>query len=168
MSPSPRITVVIVNHVGIDIACSPEAVWAVLHAEYVEARKFSDLGYTVEPIADPAFHLGGYRLRYEQDGTVVDERVCRITEIDAAAHRLGMAADCLSVPGGMSVFAGYSAQPNGPGTHYAIDCHSRLAIDSPGDGSRAAVAAAVTVMTGHYAAALLDQLQRTKAALEAR
>ncbi len=161
-----RIPVTVVNHVAIDVACAPDVVWAAILAEYVEARKFREIGYAIDWLDEPAAFLGGYRLRFVQDGSVLDDRVCRVTELDAVARRLSMVADYRSVPGGMTVHATYHAQAAGAGTRLAIDCHSGLGIEPPADGSRAAVESAVATMTTQYAAALADYLQGLKVRLE--
>jgi len=163
-----RIPVTIVNHVAIDISRPPCILWAEILAEYVEARKFSEAGYAVEPLADPAAFLGGYRLRYLQDGAVLDERVCRITELDASSRRLSMVADYLSVPGGMTVHATYRAHADPSGSRFTVDCYASLLIDLPGDGSSAAVARTVDAMTTQYEAALLGYLQAVEDTLEAQ
>ena len=163
-----RIPVTIVNHVAVDIARSPDIVWAAILADYVQARKFSAIGYTVQALDEPAAFHGGYRLRFAQDGALLDERLCHITERDAASRRLSMKADCLSVPGGMTVHACYQAQADAEGSRYAIDCFSSLLIDPPDEGSQAAIARVVADMTRQYEAALLGYLQAVKITLETR
>ncbi len=162
-----RIPVTIVNHVAIDVDCAPDRAWAVVLEEYAEARKFREIGYAIDWLDEAAAFLGGYRLRFVKDGSVVDDRVCRVTELDPVERRLSMVADYRSVPGGMTVHATYHARAAGDSTCFAIDCHSSLGIEPPGEGSRAAVGAAVATMNAQYDAALLDYLQGLKARLEA-
>ncbi len=158
--------VTMVNHVAIEIAAPPDAVWRAIQEDYVEAKKFREVG-TFEPLDDPAAVLGGYRMRIVH-GDVVDERLVRFTEIDHQARRLSAYADYLTVPvGGMGVWVTYHAQeaPRG-GTRYAIDCHARLHIDKPAGGSKADFAEAITTMTRGADASLIAYLERVKASLE--
>src|SRR4051812_3701744 len=74
-----RIKVTMINHVAIEIAASPDSVWQAILDDYVEAKKFREMG-AIDPLDDPAATLGGYRLRFEQDGAVVDERIIHFTE----------------------------------------------------------------------------------------
>jgi hypothetical protein len=163
---APRVPVTIVNHVAIDIARPPDPVWATIVETYAKGRKFSDIGYTIEPLDEPSAYLGGYWMRFEQDGAVVDERLCRVTELDDASRRLSMAADYLCVPGGMTVYASYHAQADRGGTRLAIDCHSSLSLEAPADGCGPAVKAAVAAMTEQYGAALAAYLASVKSTLE--
>ena len=96
--------VTLVHHVAVDIARPAELVWQAILEEYVEAKKFRELGYVIEPLDNPAAYLGGYRMRFEQDGAVVDSRDCLITERDEAAHRLSIFADYRTAPNGMTVY----------------------------------------------------------------
>lgn len=159
------VPVTIVNHVALDIAASPDAVWRSILDEYVEAKKFREI-YEVEPIDDPAAFLGGYRIRLVKDGAVVDDRIAQITERDETARRLSLFADYVSVPGGLQVYATYHAQDTGGRTRYALDCHARTSVETPDGGGRADVAAAAAEMSGHFDAALLDYLQGVKTRLE--
>src|SRR5258705_11291524 len=98
-----RIAVTIVNHAAVDIAAAPETVWRAILDEYVEARKFREQGYRIEPLDDQASILGGYRMLLEKDGSLVDDRIAQFTERDDAARRLSIFADYLSTSGRMQV-----------------------------------------------------------------
>ena len=156
------IPVTIVNHVAIEIAAPPDAVWRAIQEEYLEAKKFREAG-TLQPLDDePGAVLGGYRMRM-MHGEVVDDRIVRFTEIDHAARRLSAHADYLTVPaGGMGVWVTYHAQalPDG-GTRYAIDSHARLQIEPSPD-----IAAAIASMKLSFDASLLAYLEKVKASLE--
>lgn len=165
--PEQSFRVTIVNHVAIDIAASPDAVWQTILDEYVEAKKFREIGYALEPLDDPAAPIGGYRMRLEQDGAVVDDRICHFTERDDAAHRLSIFADYLSMPGGMTVHATYHAEAMAGGTRYRLDCHSTLGIEQPAGAGRAEVAAAVGEMKAQFDAALIAYVESIKTKLEA-
>lgn len=158
------IPVTMVNHVAMDMAAPPDAVWDAILDDYIEARKFREVG-TIEPIDDPAAVFGGYRMRFEKDG-VVDERIVHITERDDAARRLSAAADYLSVPGGMRVYATYHAQPVAGGTRYAIDCHTQINIEAPAGDAKAGVAATLADMTAGADAHLVAYLESIKARVE--
>jgi hypothetical protein len=158
-------TVTIVNHVAVDIAASPDAVWRAILDEYVEAKKFREV-YAVKPIDDPAAVLGGYRMVAEQDGAVIDDRICHITERDNDARRLSLFADYLSVPGGMQVYATYHAQENGSAARYALDCHAHMSMEAPGAGSREEIATAIDGMKAQFDAALIGYLESVKTRLE--
>lgn len=157
--------VTIVNHVAVDIARSPEAVWRAILDDYVEATKFREIA-EIEPIDDPSAVLGGYRMRLEHEG-VVDRRDIRFTERDEAARRLSIFADYLTVPaGGMKVWVTYQAQELPGGARYAVDCHTRLNVEAPAGGGRADLAAAVAEMKASFDAGLIAYLKRVKARLE--
>lgn len=158
--------VTMVNHVAIAIAAPPDAVWRIILDDYVGAAKFRQDGATIDPIDEPAAIHGGYRLQSMRDGIVVDERNVRITERDEAALRLSAAADYLSVPGGMQVYATYHAQAADGGTRYAIDCHSVIDIALLGGGSKAEIAAALTAMIKASDAHLMTYLESAKARAE--
>lgn len=162
------IQVTIVNHVAVDIAASPEAVWQTILEEYIEAKKFREIGYTIEPLDEPAAYLGGYRMRFEQDGALLDDRICRVSERDEAEHRLSIFADYLSAPKGMVVYATYHAAKTSEGTRYHLDCHGTLGIDPPAGGGQAEVAATVAEMKTEFDTALAGYLNTIKARLEAR
>jgi len=159
------IPVTIVNHVAMDMAAAPDAVWRAILDDYVEAKKFRESG-TIEPIDDPAAVFGGYRMRFEQNG-VMDERIVHITERDEAARRLSAAADYLSVPGGMRVYATYHAQEIADGTRYAIDCHTQLQIEAPAGDMHAGIAATLAEMTAGADTHLVAYLASIKARVEA-
>lgn len=158
------IRVTIVNHAAVDVAAPPAAVWQTILDEYIAAKKFREIGYAIEPLDDPAAWLGGYHMRLEQDGAVVDERICHITERDETAHRLSMYADYLA--GGMIVYATYHADDAAGGTRYRLDCHSTLAIDRPAGAGRAEIAAAIGELAAQFDAALTGYLESIKAKLE--
>lgn len=160
--------VTIVHHAAIDIAASADAAWQAILDDYVDARKFRETGYAIEPIDDPAAPLGGYRIRIEQDGVVVDERICHITERDDAARRLSMFADYLSIPGGMQVYATYHAQDAEAGSRYALDCHSSLPTSLFVSDAETEIGAAVAGMTAQAEAGLIHYLEGVKTRLEAR
>ncbi len=159
------IPVSMVNHVAMDMAAAPDTVWRAILDDYVEAKKFRELG-VIETIDDPAAVFGGYRMRFEQNG-VVDERIVHITERDEAARRLSAAADYLSVPGGMRVYATYHAQEIAGGTRYAIDCHTQLQIEAPAGDMHAGIAATLAEMTAGADTHLVAYLASIKARVEA-
>lgn len=159
------IPVTIVNHVAVDIAAPSDAVWRAILDEYVEAKKFRE-HYTIEPLADPAAFLGGYRMLMEKDGAVVDERIVHITERDDAARRLSLLADYLSVPGGMQVFVTYQAHATANGARYTLDCHSRMGIEAPAGGTREEITAAVAALKAQIDPALIQYLESIKTRLE--
>jgi hypothetical protein len=159
--------VTIVNHAAIDIAASPDALWRAILEDYVTGEKFGSVGYAVEPLDDPAAVLGGYRMRLEQDGAVVDDRIVHVTERDEAARRLSLHADYLSVPGGFEVFATYQAHEVAEGARYTLDCHTRMTVEAPDDGGEADIAATLAGMKAQFGAALDDFFARVKARVEA-
>lgn len=159
-----QIPVTMVNHVAMDIAAAPDVVWRAILEDYIEAKKFRELG-AIEAIDDPAAVFGGYRMRFEQNGAV-DERIVHITERDDAARRLSAAADYLSVPGGMRVYATYHAQEMAGGTRYAIDCHTQLQVAAPAGDAKAGVAATLAEMTAGADAHLIAYLESIKARVE--
>lgn len=158
------IPVTMVNHVTMDMTAAPDAVWHAILDDYIEAKKFRDMG-AIEPIDDPAALFGGYRIRFQQ-GDVVDERVVHITERDNAARRLSAAADYLSVPGGMRVYACYHAQEISGGTRYAIDCHTQLCVATPAGDINAGVAATVAALAADADTHLIAYLESIKTRLE--
>jgi hypothetical protein len=162
-----RIPVTIVNHVAADIAASPAVVWRMILDEYVEARKFREAGGSIEALDEPGALLGGYRIRFEQDGVVVDDRICRITERDDAARRLSIAADYLLIPGGFMVYVTYHAQDAAGGTRYAIDCHTSMSVETPARGANAEIAASVAATKAHFDVALNSYLEGIRTRLEA-
>jgi len=60
----------VVNHCRIVIDWSPELTWAALVAEYGAGEGFACAGFKVEPLNEPDFPLGGYRLWREESGRV--------------------------------------------------------------------------------------------------
>lgn len=162
--PEARLPVTIVNHVAIDIAATPDAVWGAILEDYIDGTKFGGAGYAVEPLDDPAAPLGGYRMRLTKDGAVVDDRIVHITERDDAARRLSLCADYLSVPGGLQVFATYQAREIAEGGRYTLDCHTRMTLEPPADGGDIATAIAET--KGQFDSALVPYFASFKARLE--
>jgi hypothetical protein len=161
------ISVTLVNHVAVDIACPPDTVWRAIVEDYVEAKRFREHGFSIMTLDNPAAFLGGYRMELVKDGAVVDRRECLITELDHDERRLGIVADYHAVPAGMKVYATYHAQARGRGTRYALDCHSTLGIERPVDASPDGVRAAVSALRAQYDAALNNFLGGVKARLEA-
>ena len=153
---------IIVNHVEVDIAAPSEAVWRTIVEEYVDAKKFRELGYVIEPLDHPGSLPGSYRMRLEQDNAIVDERDCYITEFDEHERRLSLYAEYLSAPNGMIVFATYHATDTPAGARYRLDCHSRLDIELDHDDP----ALAVSAMQARFDDAMTDYLQSVKARLE--
>lgn len=161
-----RVPVTIVNHAAIDIAAAPDAVWREILDAYAEARKFRET-HTVEPIDDPAAVLGGYRMRLEKDGVLLDDRIVHLTERDEAARRLSAFADYLSVPGGLQVFATYQVHEAPDGARYTLDCHTRMSLEAPAGAQRPELAEIVGKMKAQFDPSLDDYLQSVKAKLEA-
>lgn len=158
------IRVTIVNHMAIDIACPPAAVWRAITDEYIAAKKFREIGYTIEPFDDPGSFPGSYRMRFDANGTI-DERICRVTEFDEGALRLSLWADYVSDPKGMTVYATYQALPVAGGARYTLDCHSTLSLEFPTDGV-ADISVTVAGLRSQYGAALDTYLVNVKAKLE--
>lgn len=162
----PLLSVTIVNHLGIDIAAEPDAVWADILDMFVEARQWRADGYAIEPIDAPSAVLGGYRMQIEQDGGAADQRIVHITECDHSARRLSLFVQFLSVPGGVLVYATYHARAASGGARYTIDCHTQMGIEPPASGSRADVATAIDGLSNHFETHLNGYLGRVKARLE--
>jgi hypothetical protein len=161
-----RIPVTVVNHVGVDMAVSPEVVWRTILDQYLTGEQFAAAGYQIEPLDDASTLIGGYRIRLEQDGAVVDDRIARITERDEAARRLSLHADYLSVPGGLQVFVTYQAQEVPGGARYALDCHTAMTVEVADAGDKAAIAAAALKMKTDFDTFLDDRLGALKTRLE--
>lgn len=129
---SARITVV--NHNAVDIDRPANVVWQDILETYVDGRKFSSQGHVIEPLKDdPAAYLGGYRMTLrDKDGTVVDDRVCRITERDEAAMRLSLCAEYF-VPSEMKLIvnASYQATATASGSRYTLDAYSMMDVALP-------------------------------------
>jgi hypothetical protein len=160
-----RIMVTTVHHVSIDIAASATAVWQGILQDYVEVLKFGD--YSIERLEEPGALLGAYRMRLERDGSVVDDRIVEITERNDECRRLSLFGNYLSVPGGLHVFATYSAHEIESGARYVIDCHARTAVDMGADDTRETLAAGIASMKEQADASLLEYLERAKARTEA-
>ncbi|SKB72167.1 hypothetical protein [Sphingopyxis flava] len=160
------VPITIVNHVSIDISCSPGRVWDAILEDYLCARKFSEAGYAIERLDDPVYFRGGFRMRLEHDGAVVDERICCVTELDKTARRLSMYAEYLTAPNEMKVHATYQAHRSWTGTKYSIDSYAsfhpaRLTEDGETD-----ISAAVAKMEAHFEAALVRYLQGIQKSLQ--
>lgn len=152
-----------VNHVAIDIDASPNAVWRTIVDLYVSMDKAREQG-RVTSVNDPGYPLGSYRMRMGKDGAS-DERVVHITERDDNARRLSLAADYLSVPGGLQVYATYQAQERPGGARFVIDCHTRANFEMPPSGP-AGLPQAIAAAKDHSDSFLMDFLKRVKAQLE--
>lgn len=161
-----RIPITVVNHVTIDITASPEALWSLIVDQYVGARKFAGGGHSIEPLEDAAAGLGGFRMRLEQDGAVVDDRLCIVTERDEVTRRLSMFADYLMAPGGLQVFATYQAHAAEGGARYSIDCHTRMTLAAPSPISQADATLRIAEMAATFEAPLNAYLASVKATLE--
>ncbi|ALJ14013.1 SRPBCC family protein [Sphingopyxis macrogoltabida] len=162
----PAIFVTIVNHLAADIAAEPDAVWADIIDTFAEARQWQADGYVIERIDEPAAVLSGYRMQLEQDGDAADRRIVHITERDDTERRLSLFVEFLSVPNDVLVYATYHAREAPGGVHYTIDCHTRMGIEPPAEGSRTAVATAIDGLKSHFEAHLTGYLERVKARLE--
>ena len=134
MSAAGTARITVVNHNAVDIERSAEVVWRDILETYVEGRKFSSQGHVVVALADdPAAYLGGYRMTLRgEDGTVVDERICRITERDEEAMRLSLCAEYL-LPAEMNLIvnASYQATPMPNGSRYTLDAYSMMNVAMP-------------------------------------
>lgn len=164
--PGTYLPVTVVNHAAIDITAPPDRLWRLILEEFAEANRWRTLGYSIEPIDDPAAVLGGYRMWIERDGKVVDNRVCHITEIDASARRLSMFADYLSEPSGAVVYVTYQAQDIAGGARYTLDSHTRVGIEAPASGEKTAVDATIDAIKTKSDIHLAGYLSQTKARLE--
>lgn len=161
------VSVTVVNHVAIDIACPVERVWRSILEDYLEAQKFREAGYAIERLDDPVYFRGGYRMRLEVDGAVIDERNCCVTEFDEDARRLSLYANYLTAPNGMKVHATYQAHGNGAGTRYSLDSYSSFDLDLPTEDGETDIGAAVAKLKTHFDAALVSYLQSVQERLQA-
>jgi hypothetical protein len=162
-APVTTLRTTIVNHVAVDIDAPPDAVWAAIVEDYVEAKKFGE-SYVMTPLDDPAALLGGWHMRMEKVGAVIDERVMHYTERDDGAHRLSISADYVSVPNGMQVYATYQAHAAPGGARYTVDCHTNLDIMALAPGREPAQS--VPEMKVHFETALMQFLEGVKSRLE--
>jgi len=153
----------IVNHAGIDLACSVDSAWAAVLDAYVSGAKFREQGYRLDPLDEPTARHGGYRMVLENAGGIVDERVCAVTERDETARRLSLRADYRSIPGGLVVYATYQVSACPVGAHFSIDCHADFGCLPVGDG---AMAAELDALTARSEAGLRDFLVDFKSKLE--
>jgi hypothetical protein len=143
VSNQGRARITVVNHNAVDIARPAAVVWRDILATYVDGHKFSSLGHVIEPLTnDAAAYLGGYRMTLrDKDGTVLDDRVCRITERDEAAMRLSLCAEYL-LPAEMKLIvnASYHAIPtNAGGSRYELNAYSMLDVSLPKNASEPSV-----------------------------
>ena len=164
--PGSTIPVTVVNHLAIDIVATPERVWRTILSHFVATDNWEKAGYSVAPVDDPAAALGGYHLRKDHDGAVVDERIVVITEFDETARRLSLFADHSSVPDGLLVYATYGAHEMRGGARFTIDCHARLGIAAPVNRAKADVAAAIDELRNGFDDHLKAYLRQIKDALE--
>lgn len=165
------VRVTIVNHAGVDIARPAEVVWRDIVETYVAGGKFAVQGYAIEPLMDdPAALLGGYRMTLRgEGGTLVDERVCRITERDDRAMRLSLCADYLAPQAmGLIVHASYQAVPTAVGSRYELHAYSTLNLARPAGDAKAELAQVVGNFERQSAEHLDGFLRGVKARLEAQ
>jgi hypothetical protein len=160
----PYLPVTVVNHAAIDIAASADRLWRLIREDFGEAQRWRSLGYSIEPIDDPAAVLGGYRMWMQHDGKVVDNRICHLTEIDETARRLSLFIDYLSEPGGAQVYVTYQAHDITGATRFTLDCHTRVGIQPPDDGQ--SIAATVDAIKTKSDTHLAGYLAQVKAGLE--
>jgi hypothetical protein len=134
MSSAGTARITVVNHSAVDITRPAAEVWRDILETYVDGRKFSSQGHAIEPLTDdPAAFMGGYRMTLRDAvGTVVDDRVCRITERDDSAMRLSLCAEYF-LPAGMNlvVNASYKATPTDNGARYSLDAYSMMDVAVP-------------------------------------
>lgn len=161
-----KLRVTVVNHASIEIACPPAEVWAMLVEDFAQGQGFARAGYRIDPIADPASPLGGYRMHFESPDRV-DDRICRITERDDAAMRLSLRAEFLSpIANGMITYATYQAVPSDHGTLYRLDCHSALDHAVEEGASRAEIANSVAALRDQFDAGLATGFATLKTRME--
>jgi hypothetical protein len=165
MTETP-VSITFVNHLSVDIAVPADVVWREIVDSFVEARRWRETGYAIEPIDDRAAVLGGYRMRLERDDAATDERVVRVTERDDVERRLSLFVDFSSAPDGLVVHATYGARAMGAGARYTIDCYTQMGIRPAGTGSAADIAAAIDEMKNHSGKYLTDYLGGVKSRLE--
>ena len=164
---SVRITVV--NHNTVDIARPAAVVWRDILEMYADGRKFSAQGHVVEPLmGDAAAYLGGYRTTLrDKDGTVLDDRVCRITEHDEAAMRLSLCAQYF-VPAEMKLIvnASYHAISTASGSRYALDAYAMMDVSLPRNDTEPSVKQVAAQVQSESAGYLDDFLRSVKDRLE--
>ena len=142
MSDKGTARITVVNHNAVDINRPAQALWQDILETYVDGRKFSSQGHVIEPLTDdPAAYLGGYRMTLkDKDGTLVDDRVCRITERDEAAMRLSLCAEYFVPPEmNLIVNASYQATPTANGSRYTLDAYSMMDVALPKSASEPSV-----------------------------
>ncbi len=165
MVESP-VSITVVNHVGVDISVGADVVWREITDFFLEARRWREAGYAIEPLHDRAAVLGGYRMRLDREGAAADERVVRVSERDDVERRLSLFVDFVSAPDGLVVHATYHAVPTAAGARYAIDCHTQMGVRPRGTGSKADIAFAIDEMKTHSDKHLTEHLERVKSRLE--
>lgn len=159
--------VTVVNHCSIVIDRSPESTWAALDEEYGAGKGFARAGYKLEPLNEPAFPLGGYRVWREQSEGI-DERICGITEREASAMRISMRADYLSPDArNMTVFTTFRAARAGQTAEFHLDCHSTLDLDVGANPSREDVARAAAQLRDQFDRGIAEGMSRLKTRIEA-
>lgn len=137
MSNTVRVTSV--NHVAQDIACSPDRLYREIVASYIEGWKSLRTGLAAPlPENDLAAYRGGYRITVKDDqGALLDDRICRITEHDDDARRVSLVADYLAPQQmGIRVYATYQAVEAPVGARYQIDCHTDMTLEAPAEGGQ--------------------------------
>lgn len=157
-----------VNHVGIDIDCSIDTVWAAI-LELRTGSLFSTIGATVEPIVDdPTAVLGGYRVSISDPaGAVLDERLCIVSECDDASHRLSIYATWLGPnKAGVTARVCYEAIEMPDGARYEIHCHVSQPVAIPDAEAREVLAARLETERTESDSFLRIALETTKAQLE--
>lgn len=164
MSNSAVVQAVVVNHVAVDIAVSPDRLWASIEESFAGYGGWIKAGYQVEEFDDPTTSLA-YRMTLTKDGAIADQRVVRVTERDADARRVSLFADFVSEAHGLHVFASYQAHEAPGGSRFTIDCHTRMGIEQPGGGMT--VAAKIAELRQSFDTYLVDALNKLKAKLEA-
>ena len=169
MTNRGSVRVVVVNHNSVDIARPAAVVWQNILEMYADGRKFSAQGHVVEPLkGDPAAYLGGYRMTLrDKDGTVLDDRVCRITERDEAAMRLSLCAEYF-VPAEtkLIVNASYQAISTASGSRYALDAYSMMDVSLPRNDTDPSVNQVAAQLQSESSAYLDDFLRSVKDRLE--
>ena len=169
MSNQGKVRITVVNHNSVDIARPAAAVWEDILEMYVDGHKFSAQGHVVEPLqGDPAAYLGGYRMTLRgKDGTVLDDRACRITERDDATLRLSLCAEYF-IPAELKLIvnASYQAIPTTSGSRYALDAYSMLDVSLPRDDSEPSVRQVAAQFQSESAGYLADFLRSVKDRLE--
>jgi hypothetical protein len=163
MSSDPCI-VTIVNHVAAEILCDASVLWEDILNEYLRGAKFREHGFTIEPAHDPASPLGSYWMRLRSGDSVVDERLCKVTELDPTARRLSLFADFQpGRPGGVRIHATYQVLPISRGARYSIDSHTETPLHVSGDAN---FEEAISELQTAFEESLVIYLSRVKSRLD--